>query len=401
MPRPYLTASQRKALQGVHEGQQIQKKGLASAIKDNAEALVKARDLDTIYKDLYYWHESIIKAYDSERKQLNGVGITGTGHITESVFDAYAAGTSDSDGMTPSFPETKPVRVAKFNGPTSAASGEDYEQFIIRSGCQMEVLEGYLRTGFSASGTIGTGAYIASAVQTYLGLDATLDIRSSTATTLTAGNRIIVTNGFLATVKTVTVVSAVNPFRYTVVVTPITAGTGATNATVGNSFAGFTNTERTNSTSATNQSILTSLKTQYLAAMQLWIDKLTQVITAVSSNEDPDLPATVLSELNTLKTNVTTMRASSAVISDTSITTTIGYRSSRNTGITSRLTQIGTGLTPQFNKRYDLAVLRIDTVTGSLKGVKALESNTARLTEQVAKAQGMIDSIATLFSNAI
>lgn len=399
MPRPYLTASQREALTKVHEGQQTLKKSLASAVTDNAAALTKAQDLDTIYKDLYYWHESIIKAYDSERKQLNGTYITG--YIEEATFDAYAAGTSDSEGMTPSFPNTKPVRVSKFDGPTASLGTDDNETFIIKSGCQMEVFEGYLRTGFTATGTIGTGAYIASAVTASVGVDATLDIRSSTATTLSAGNRIIVTNGFIGTVKTVTVVSSVNPFRYTVVVTPITAGTGAANATVGNSFSGFTNTERTSSTAATNQSILTSLKTQYLAAMQVWIDKLTQVITAVSGNEDPDLPATVLSGLNTLKTNVTNMKASSSSLSDTSITTTIGYRSSRNTAITSRVTQIGTSLTTQFGKRYDLAVLRVDTVTGSLKTVKAIQSSTTRLGEQIDKAQGMIDSVATLFSNVI
>lgn len=380
------------------------------------DAVVQAAtDADNAQKKAYnFYSDQVIGAYEDEREQLNGEYIGSP--VTTAEMDLV--GQLDStQRLFPPVGDTKPTRIAEFDdggskittaneisgiAPDDPASTQvDSEQYRIgKQGNR----EDWLASGFGGTTpVIAATAYIDGAVT-----PATVQITVRTSSSsdncaFAVGDTFVAKDGTNQIgIKVLNIVSQVDgdpsagfctgettppqttqatceadggtwtatPTNYEAVLdvailVPLSLTTGAT---IDETWAGFSNTDRTNKVDATDG--YTNMLLAMIDDLETMIDsrltKLNAQKTALELNEDPLLDATALTNVNSSISTLTAWKVSKDV-DDTELAGLASERSTRTTQITARIPAIETAMGGFYDNRYDACVDICDTGRGTAR----------------------------------
>lgn len=398
MSKPTPTPEQIAAI----NAQTANLKNLAASLQgaSDGQASVIARDqlIDDAFNGQFSWYnDSVISKYDAERKAINGTFVISP--ITNA--DLVAAAQNPPTGrLVPTPPATAILRIPEFDAPGyTGTTLLNESQNITDEG----LISGYLTSGFS--GTAPTVTLTTLTTTTLTALSTTLGISDAVGPAAFAiGNTFIVqdggSNAAVVTVTSVTPVGSPPPYVFIlgihVVVPP--AGTIAIGSHLTATFTGFTNGERATKTASVPalQPLMNSLVAQLQATLNGRFTRLSEQITAINANQDPD----AVTNLATAKTNAMaaqtfiTAYLISTSISDTGLASLAAEASPRSTFLTTRISQILAAYTGQtenyYDKRYAFANNRSDSSTGTLRALANAQNVQTTMANMAAQAQNNI-----------
>lgn len=156
----------------------------------------------------------------------------------------------------------------------------------------------------------------------------------------------------------------------------LTTSSVSTGGDLDSSWAGFSNTDRTNKVDATDgyTNLLLELIDDLENMIDNRIDKLTDQQTALTANQDPSLDASALTNVNTALTALNDWKVDKDV-DDTELGVLASERATRSPQITARIAAIEPAKAVYYNDRYTSAVNIADTSRGTAR-IKFFRINT-------------------------
>lgn len=398
---PTLTADEIAQLQAEKAKQQNFKTAMEAAVPQKQARAAELAVADGAFKKFFdYYNNDIIAKYDAERKALDGQ------YIAVPISEADVTGPANLDGScrtTPTSPTTDIIRVAQFDGGPLITTALNETQAIADQAEAEDVLANGYGSGSGFNATTETDSALTSA-------STTLKLTDPTTTFNIPNGSVLVVEGTgdIAIIEIVSVsipITGVAPYEATYNISIIVAPTGTIAAGASlDTFLGFTNAERTAKT-ATNpdyQDLMDFLIDELEAAINARKARLTEQLTAIGANLDPDGTAeftTATTNINTSDTFLTNYLVTTD-ISNTGLATLATERGTRGTQITARVAQITAAYTGRtenyYDRRYTVANDRANTARGTLRLQKATEESVNQLNSYAAGAQSAVDAIDNL-----
>lgn len=399
MAKPVPSPSQQAAIEQEVAQQTNQQNALTESAGLQDAEIARKTEVDNAFKDLFNWYNNdVIGKYDAEKKAINGVFVTSP--VVEADITSVAAN-PPSGRLVPTPPATDIVRITEFDGGGTSIAA-NYEQKHI---ADQALVEGYLQTGYPPSS--GFNPATAETDASLSGVSTTLKVTDATNPLTIAVNDIIVIEGTseVAVVKITSVTDDMGgdpPYNFTYGIVFLVAPTGtiASGAELTN-FSGFTNAERTakTATDPVYQNLMDALIDQLEGFINSRLARLTEQLTALNTNQDPDGVADIATAVSDATSNQTflTNYLVTTDISNTGLASLSSDRASRSAFLTTRLTQITNAYTMQtenyYDARYSTANNRGNTQRGTLRA-KSNSQSTKDVMLSLASSLG--DSINTL-----
>ena len=375
--------------------------GTVSAFNDRAAQLLQ---VDNSNATFYNYYNNICTAYENEARAMSGI-----------IPDTYTAADLDSAAQNPSTPPFFPIsplpaytlnipliahgsftnnKVKGFFHPTGTDA--EYEQNLIDDTVNtyqgLKQIIDLFRNGFTGTGSGVTSAAIPGGPLT----SHVVNLSSGTFSGLP--KQAVISGGSGSGIYLITAFTPTPlPAKITInSIIPSSLGIPSS-ANVSCSFPGFSNTERQNLSPSGYAEIFNNLVNMIQATINNWDAKLTQIIAALSSNDDDRSPhqsnnANALSQANAMKSLIATWLAlpntgPGSKYSNAGLDPLYLAIPGRSSFITSRISQITAALggsssaaltqsgdtystsspnNPYFN-RYKWLNFRINRLTGSLR----------------------------------
>lgn len=378
MAKPTLTPAQLEAVKQTIANQTTQ----AEAMRESAELQIveidRAQKVDQAFAGLFNHYDGIIKAYDDERKAINGE------FVISPIVEADIQGAADnppSGRLLPNPPISDLVRIVEFDAAGYAGYDGNNELANILA---QALIESTLTSGTpGTSPSLGLGAATSTALSP---ISDTLTVTATSGLAFSTGDVFIVYGaGDAAIVEVLNATSHTPPaIGYDLDIKLLLApdaiiGAGASMLA---SFFGFNNTERTNKTASDFrlQPIMNKLINQLIDVLNNRKNRNLEQLAAIQDNEDDD----GIAELGIAQTEAETTRdfitnyLISVNISDAGINTLIAERGTRTSFLNTRISQILNNYTNQtedyYESRYQQANHRGNTQRGTLRMLKNAQS---------------------------
>jgi len=396
-----FTAAERKAITRRQIRIALENSGFALSIAAFAGQSIALLQVDVANTVFYDFYNGIVEAYEGEGRKMNGL-------IPSLYTGADIISNAQTPNLDPFFPMTPapsyirnlPLiqdgthtnnKVKGFFHPTGTDAR--YEQNILSNGTVYDGLTEMifrLNNGISGGGaTTTTTTAISAGVQT--GVVLTVAV----TTGFSNGELVYINNGAASGIYLIT---GIVPATSITVSSVVHTQTGiASGATIKNTVAAFTNTERENLTSSLYQEILTNITNRILSLISEWETNLNFQVTFITGNDDDRATqvtqnTAALADVNNAKSIIDIWQALAstgvgAKYTSVGIAPISAEITARATFISARLAEIATALggtsgdtlfqsgdtfgtnsagNPYFN-RYKWLNFRINRASGSLR----------------------------------
>lgn len=404
-----LTSIQIEALEADLANKQASVEALKVTQESYPAQVQNQKEIDDAYKAVFDAYDSIVVAYEDERKALDGF------YIDEPIIeqDIIDAGSLAGGRIMPTQPVTDVIRIQEFDHAPliDDTTDEDNETYHI---AQQLIAEDRLQNGFGGSFPVDLSTDIittsvVTSSSTSVGLEL-VDLSPEPEATFVVGNIFVLADGSNSIVVEVTGGSslAASPYNLDIKVLS-SSGSAGVGSWVGG-FSGFNNTERTNKvTNSVNlygnnvsyQNVMDALINDLEAIMNNRLVMLGNQITAIDSNQDGDLDNTAKTKAQTSQTFINDYLISTD-ISDTGITTLVTERGVRTPEVATRITDIVDAFTMgtinYLDSRYTAANDRANTARGSMRILKFLEGVNNNFGTDIADLEEAIASLEALLN---
>lgn len=378
MAKPVPSPAEQAAIQSQVADLNNQATSLTESANAQNGIIAKNQLIDDSFKHLFAWYnDSVIGKYDAERKAINGTFVTSP--IVEA--DILAAAQNPPAGrLIPTPPATALVRINEFDaaGYTGSTTLNELQHLL-----DEEPWITYLMSG--VSGTLPTVTATTLTASALTSSSTTLDVTDAAGpASFSIGDVILVhdggTNAAVAQVTSVTPgVGVPPPYTFTLgimlKIPPV--GTIVTGSKVLAGFTGFTNPERIAkvATDPNKQPLMDYCILQLQNALNARLPRITDQLTALNANEDPDGVANITTAKNnaTAAQTFVTNYLVTTDISNTGLGSLLTERTSRTAYLNTRVSQILAAYTMQtenyYDQRYNTANNRGDTSRGTLRAL--------------------------------
>lgn len=401
MSKPIPTAQEIEAIQSTVSSQTTMQNALIESAALQQPEIDKALLVDDAFRKLFDWYnDKIIGKYDIEKKAINGIYVTSP--VVENDI-INVASNPPTGRLVPVPPIQDIVRIPEFDGGNTSTSTLNEQQHIL----DQTNIEDVLVNGYGAGsfpGTLTTNTALTPSSTTLSLID------SATAITSVVANTIFVVSngGNLAVVKCLTITPNnpgvpppyVSDLTIELIVAP--SGTIASGQTL-DSFTGFTNLERT--AKITSDPDFQPLMDYLIQQLELYIGnrqtRLTEQLSSLNTNEDPDGIAEISTAIMNIGTSNTflTNYLLTTDISDTGLTSLSTERTTRSGQLITRLTQINAAYTGQTENYYDMRYSQANNRGNTSRGTLRAKSNAESVkNNNLNMASGLSDSISSLNS---
>lgn len=416
-----------------------------------AQQVAEKQLTDDGFKKAFDFYNGIIVAYEAEREELTGEYIDSP--ITET--DILNPANLIESRTTPENPVTDIIRVSEFDGtPLITTANEiagipnvegttqlDIEPYWIARQAEREdwLVNGFGGTSPTITPTTAVTEAITGQGQFQITVTTTVDTENAV---FAVGDTFVLQDGSNQVgVRVDAIVSQVNGdplagscsgetppgsgvdettclanggtwtpaatfYEAVLDVTVLTTGTVAAGGTIDETWSGFSNSDRTAKVDSTDgyTYMMTEITNEIETLIDARIVKLDAQETALNGNDDPDLAASALTDVQTSQTALAAWKVSKD-IDDTELGVLASERATRGAQITARIAAINAAFTGQpsgnfYDLRYTNANDRGNTSRGTLRILKFEEGTDSVIADIRASLVDKISSIDALLANA-